>query len=218
MKFDVIVADPPWSFNDKLKMSAVKRGVQDHYPLLNAESIKDLDVINISADPSVLALWVPSSHIQNGIATLKNWGFVPKQTWIWVKTKNNPLVNLKKQMKKSEKTLEVVDSFNINEILSFNMGHTFRQTHEICLIGTKGTGLSKLIDNRSQRSVFLGPAKKHSEKPESLQDSLDVMFPDGKKIELFARRKRKGWMCVGNQSPETVNEDIRDSLKRIIAL
>ena len=99
MKFDVIVADPPWVFNDKLKMSAVKRGAEAHYPLLNIESIKTLEVNNITSDPAVLALWVPSSHIHNGLSTLKNWGFVPKQTWIWVKTKNNPLNNLKKELK-----------------------------------------------------------------------------------------------------------------------
>jgi len=218
MKFDVIVADPPWVFNDKLKMSAVKRGAEAHYPLLNIESIKTLEVNNITSDPAVLALWVPSSHIHNGLSTLKNWGFVPKQTWIWVKTKNNPLNNLKKELKKSDNVLNTVDQFNINNILSFNMGHTFRQTHEVCLIGTKGKGLSKIIENRSQRSVFLGPAKKHSAKPESLQDSLDIMFPLTKKIELFARRKRNGWMCVGNQSPETIDEDIRESIKRIMIL
>ena len=222
MKFDVIVADPPWVFNDKLKMSEVKRGAESHYPLLNIESIKGLHVDHLAKSPAVLALWVPSSHIHNGIATLESWGFNPKQTWIWIKTKNSPLGNLKKELKRELKNsndiLEYVDKFNINEILSFNMGHTFRQTHEVCLIGTRGTGLSKVIQNRSQRSVFLGPAKKHSTKPEALQDSLDIMFPNTNKLELFARRKRKGWTCVGNQCPNTVNEDIRDSIKRIMTL
>lgn len=218
MKFDVIVADPPWSFNDKLKMSAVKRGVDLHYPLLNSESIKCLRVDELASEPSVLALWVPSSHIKNGLDTTRNWGFTPKQTWIWVKTKNDPFVGLKKELKKSNDLFQTIDHFDINNVLSFNMGHTFRQTHEICIIATKGTGLSKIIENRSQRSVFLGPAKKHSEKPESLQNSLDAMFPNANKLEMFARRKRKGWTCVGNQCPGTINEDIRESIERIMTL
>jgi N6-adenosine-specific RNA methylase IME4 len=44
---------------------------------------------------------------------------------------------------------------------------------------------------------------------------LDLMFPgkSNKKIEMFARRDRPGWVCIGNQAPATINKDIRESIK-----
>jgi N6-adenosine-specific RNA methylase IME4 len=40
------------------------------------------------------------------------------------------------------------------------------------------------------------------------------MFPNTEKLEMFARRIRPGWTCIGN---EVCNgEDIRDSLAKFI--
>ena len=63
-------------------------------------------------------------------------------------------------------------------------------------------------------SVSFGENLKHSAKPEHLQDSLEIMFPQGKKLELFARRVRPDWTCLGN---EVCNgEDITVSLAKLI--
>src|SRR3972149_1049467 len=88
MKFQVIVSDPPWSFKDKLTMSEVKRGAKSQYSTLTIKDIKALNVKEV-ADPNgaILALWVPSSLLQEGLDTMKSWGFKHKQTYIWVKTK-----------------------------------------------------------------------------------------------------------------------------------
>jgi N6-adenosine-specific RNA methylase IME4 len=104
-------------------------------------------------------------------------------------------------------------SVRISSILSFGMGRLFRQTHEICLIGTSNNKIYTKLANKSQRSVSFAPNLRHSAKPKDLQDSLEIMFPKANKIELFARRERKDWICLGN---EILNgEDIRDSLKKL---
>ena len=36
------------------------------------------------------------------------------------------------------------------------------------------------------------------------------------KIEIFARRQRKGYLCLGNQAPMTYGEDIVISLNKLI--
>lgn len=223
-KFRVIVADPPFKLDDELKMSDVKRGASSNYPVLDLEAIKNLEVKKLAAKDSLLVLWVPSAILQDGLDIMKNWGYSHKQTAIWVKTKKSPLKKIikdfnkwKKQNKNShELTLEdFILNFNLNDILGFNLGRMFRQTHEICLIGTKGKIYDKM-KNRSQRSVHIHQSlNKHSQKPETLQDQLDIIFPKVKKLELFARRDRKGWVCVGNESPSFWGEDIRDSIERI---
>ena len=233
-KFRVIVSDPPWSFSDSLKMSDVKRGAEANYSTMNISDIKNLNVKEL-ADPNgcVLALWVPSSLLQEGLDTMKAWGFDQKQTYIWVKSKKDPFAEpLSKITKLAKKWLvdnvaesfasheikEVIKdafkNFTLNDTLAFFMGRLFRQTHEICLIGTNNNKIYKNLKNKSQRSVSFGENLRHSAKPEHLQDALDLMFPNCNKLEMFARRVKKDWVCVGN---EVCNgEDIRKSIEKLL--
>jgi N6-adenosine-specific RNA methylase IME4 len=214
MKFNVIVSDPPWSFSDPLTHNSVKRGASSNYSTMTIEDIKNLPIEDIAEDDAILVLWCPSSLLQQGLDVMKSWGFEFKQTHIWVKTKQEPLKDLLKKLK--DDALYHIMNFNMNTTLAFGMGRLFRQTHEIALIGVRGK-IYKYLENKSQRSVDLFPALKHSKKPETIQNMLDIMFPcfPGKKLEMFARRDREGWLCIGNESSLTNKEDIRDSIKRI---
>ena len=225
-KFQVIVADPPWgNFKDSLKMSGVKRGASANYDTMTMQEISGLSVNDI-ADPSgcLLALWVPSSILPDGLAVMQAWGFAHKQTYVWVKTKKIPLadfIHLAKPKKvtplnyKSYITIlfDTMKHINMSSILAFGMGRLFRQTHEICLIGINNTGVYKQLKNKSQRSVSFATNMRHSAKPEDLQNSLELMFPTVSKIELFARRIRPGWTCLGNEICN--GEDIRVSLSKL---
>jgi len=223
--FNIIVADPPWNFKDSLKMSDVARGASSNYSVMSILDIKQLPVKDI-IDPNgaVLALWVPSSLLQEGLDTMNAWGFKHKQTYVWVKTKKQPLkdlatiikpftpitlLNLKSYIKQVG---NIVKNAPISLALSFGMGRLFRQTHEICLIGTSSNKIYKLLENKSQRSVCFAENLKHSAKPEALQSSLEIMFPKAEKLEMFARRTRSGWTCLGN---EIDGQDIRDALIKL---
>lgn len=211
-------------------MDDTPRGAAANYALMSNKDIKDLPIKDY-ADPDgcILALWVPSSLLQEGLDTMKAWGFEHKQTYIWVKTKKDPFKSVLKDIFKHFKKLKSwswtisgslvkdnLDKLSFNNILAFGMGRLFRQTHEIALIGINNKNIYKSLKNKSQRSVSLAPNLKHSAKPEFLQDSLDMMFPNvERKIELFSRRQRKGWYCLGNESPMTKGENIRDSLNKI---
>ena len=141
--------------------------------------------------------------LQDALDLMKEWGFQQKQIFCWVKVKKDKV--LKKNSKKAPLVLG-------DDILGFSLGRIFRQTHELCLIGINNTGVYKKLKNKSQRSVCFDENKGHSIKPEILQDRLEMMFPaeNVSKVELFARRQRKGWLCLGN---EIDGMDIRDSLK-----
>ena len=142
MKFNVICADPPWGgFKDKLKMSSVKRGAEANYSTMTTKDICDLPVSQIADQTGcILALWVPSSLLLDGIEVMKSWQFVPKQTYVWCKSK---------KQKDNEK-------LTIDNCLSFGMGRLFRQAHEIALVGINNTKIYKQLENRSQRSVSFG--------------------------------------------------------------
>jgi len=226
MGFRVVVADCPWPFSDRLSMSDVKRGSAANYDTMSIPELKGVDVKSIAADDAVLALWCPSSLLKEGIEVMEAWGFKLKQTHVWVKTKKDPFKNILKCIKNIIKhgiQLEATDadkdvsnlhsSMNMNDMLAFGMGRLCRQTHEICLLGTRGKPY-QYLNNKSQRSVYFAPGLKHSSKPEVLQDMLEKMF-SGRKIELFARRDRPGWECFGSECPSSYGQDIRDSIKEL---
>lgn len=227
-KFSVLVADPPYQFDDKLQQSSTKRGAEDNYDIMTNSDLLKLPIKDI-AEPngSVLALWVPSSLLEFGLQLMNAYGFQQKQSFIWVKVKKNPLENLSSFIKSikepptkdnfksfKDQFSNIVNQFPIQNVLSFFMGRLYRQTHELCLIGTNGNGVYKELKNKSQRSVCFAENLKHSAKPEYLQDSLEIMFPTSKKIEIFARRQREGWACLGNEIGE--RKDIRVSLQELI--
>ena len=227
-KFRVLDVDPPWSFGDDLTMSETKRGSSSNYDTLTLDDLKKLPVQEICEEDAILILWCPSSLLSEGLEVMSAWGFRQTQTHIWVKTKKAPLRKLAIELVLAFKQLgadeskanfsglakEILGKFRLRKVLAFGMGRLFRQTHELALVGIRGK-IYQHLENKSQRSVHFFPTTKHSTKPEALQDMLEKMFPNGKRLEMFARRDRPGWTCVGMECPSTVGEDIRDSINRL---
>lgn len=205
-KFGVIVSDPPWRFQDQLTMSKVRRGSSAQYGTMSLDAIRQLDVPALCAPDAILALWVPSSLLTEGLLVMKEWGFVHKQVYTWGKTAQHTTDKMGKRGRIVERITE-----HEGNGLGFGMGHYFRGCTEHALIGTKG---SPSPQDKSQRNLELALVLKHSAKPEGLQDRLEKMFPDSLRLEMFARRDRKGWVCTGRECPSTYGEDIQAWIKR----
>ncbi len=69
-------------FFDRLKMSDVARGAEANYNTMTISEIKQMPVNKIAEDGAILALWVPSSLLQEGLDVMNAWGFKQKQTYI----------------------------------------------------------------------------------------------------------------------------------------
>ncbi len=83
---------------------------------------------------------------------------------------------------------------------SIGMGYWFRGQHELLLVGTKGKFSPPDKENRIS-SVISEKRTKHSKKPNKIYDILESMFPNSKKIELFARQKyNDNWVVWGNET------------------
>jgi N6-adenosine-specific RNA methylase IME4 len=77
-------------------------------------------------------------------------------------------------------------------------GYTFRQRHELLLVGKRG---SMPTPGQSDRpgSVIEAPRTKHSQKPTVVYELIERMYPGVAKLELFARTERDGWASWGNE-------------------
>lgn len=81
-----------------------------------------------------------------------------------------------------------------------NMGHYNSVRHEFLLICTRGScvpDVQKLFD--SVQSIERSDT--HSQKPSEFRQIIDTLYPNGKRLELFAREKPDGWDVYGNQIP-----------------
>jgi N6-adenosine-specific RNA methylase IME4 len=104
-----------------------------------------------------------------------------------------------------EECFEVIRAWGFKYKASFvwdkvkhNMGHYNSVRHEFLLICIKGSFLpenKELFD-----SVQSIERTKHSEKPERFRQIIEALYPKSKKIELFARKKVKGWDSYGDDS------------------
>ena len=83
-KYNIIYADPPWSYNDK---SMHRGGAERHYKTMNFKDICNLPVQKISADNSVLFLWATFPQIDRALKVIESWGFKYKTcAFNWIKT------------------------------------------------------------------------------------------------------------------------------------
>ncbi|MDE3982147.1 MT-A70 family methyltransferase, partial [Glaesserella parasuis] len=79
--------------------------------------------------------------------------------------------------------------------------YTLSQT-ELCLVFKKGK-IPSPRGARNIRQLVSVKRGKHSEKPEQVIDGITKMFPEQKKIELFARKNYIGWDNWGLEIPES---------------
>lgn len=82
--------------------------------------------------------------------------------------------------------------------LAHNMGHYVSVRHEFLLICTRGS----CTPDTTKRLPSVVEIKRgaHSVKPEEFRQMIDEMYPQGKRIELFARKSVVGWDAWGNEA------------------
>ena len=103
--------------------------------------------------------------------------------------------------------MEVLESWGFRPVSDFiwikpkfGLGNYFRYASEKMLLGVRG---SMLPTFRAQPNWGFFPVQDHSHKPEEMHPIIERMYPDGKYLELFARRRPSSpeWYCWGLECP-----------------
>lgn len=165
-RYPVILADPPWQYDDANSRGAA----EDHYPTMSNDDIYSLPVAEHATKDAVLFLWATSALLPEALRAMESWGFTYKASAIWVKSR-------------------------------IGLGHWFRIRHEFILVGVRGAMVPPSTKDRPD-SVITADITEHSRKPDEIHKLIERMWPTLSRLELFARRPRKGWDVWGNQSKE----------------
>ena len=171
-KYNIIYADPPWSYKDK----NCNGNAAQHYPLMKDADICALPVKDIAAEDCVLFMWATYPKLQEALDVIKAWGFTYKTIGFqWVKQNRS------------------------GNGIFFGLGRWTRGNTEPCLIATKGKPARV---SKSVGQLVFSPIRAHSQKPDEVRDRIVELMGDLPRVELFARSADAGWDCWGNEAPE----------------
>lgn len=169
--YDVIVADPPWDF-ENYSAAGTAKGADPHYEVMSLDGIRAMRVGELARDDCLLLLWTCGWAIATGQAqdVARSWGFKPISEMGWRKL----YASGKPRM---------------------GTGYRVRSLHEPILVCTLGNP-----KHRPLPSLFDGIAREHSRKPDSFFELVENATPNAFRAELFSRQNRPGWDCWGNES------------------
>jgi N6-adenosine-specific RNA methylase IME4 len=166
---DLIVADPPWDFENYSEAGTVK-GADPHYEVMPLDSITALPVGQLARGDCLLLLWTCGWAMATGQAqtVARAWGFKPQSEMIWRKL----TANGKPRM---------------------GTGYRVRTLHEPVLVATIGNPKHKPLP-----SLFDGVVREHSRKPDEFYDLVLRHTPAAvRRADLFSRETRPGFVGWG---------------------
>ena len=155
--FDVIVADPPWRFNNYSAKGHLK-GAAHHYDTMSLDDIKRLPVSHLARRPSLLLLWTTGWAMATGQAldVVRAWDAEPVTELVWLKTYASG----------ARRT---------------GPGYRARTRHEPILLAKWGN--PKHVPFPSD---FLGVAQGHSRKPDEFYDMIVKHTAGLTRCDLFS--------------------------------
>lgn len=151
------------------KLPGPGRGAIKHYRCMSLAEICTFALPPLAPD-CWLFLWRVASMQLESLAVARAWGFDAKAELVW------------RKIGKSGR-------------LRIGMGRTVRNAHETCLVCKRGRPERA---SASVPSVFDAPRTEHSAKPDRFYELVEE-FSSGPYVELFARRQRPGWTCLGDE-------------------
>lgn len=181
-KYDIIYADPPWSYLWGKGKNGGNFAPEKHYKTMTTEEICALgdQIKRIRAKNCALFIWATMPCLPEAFKVMQAWGFRYKTcafTWIKTKKDGSPLSG---------------------------MGSYTKANAELCLLAMRGH--IKSVD-KTVPQVLMHQRKGHSVKPDEIMRRIERLFGgETRKIELFARRTAEGWDGLGDQLEETAEQ------------
>lgn len=194
--YGAIYADPPWQFK-AWSGKGTARAADNHYQTAVTGDIASIPVAELAADDCALFMWMSWPMLGDAMSLIDAWDFTYKTcAFCWLKANNQQL-----------------DWLRDDADTQVGLGYWTRANSEVCLLATRGT--PKRL-NADVRQGIIEPRRQHSRKPDCVPARIERLV-GGPYVELFARTRRPGWDCWGNETdkfatPLTPEEDAADSI------
>ena len=174
-RYDLILADPPWrqAKGGRKSVRPISSGTELDYPVCSLEEIKEhlRQATDLaSGDNVILFLWTIDKYLFEAQQIAESLGYKLHARMIW------------------------------NKVTGIPAAFTVRYGHEYLLYMYKGKLIPVATEERGKiHTVFTEQVQKHSQKPEISYEIIERLYPNLKKLEMYARRQRDGWDAFGNE-------------------
>lgn len=174
-KYDIVYTDPPWpQYKSNFRKSRPNQLKSLDYETMTLEDIQVLHnqfLNNNTNQYHNVFMWTIDKYLIDTELMMNKLGYIRHCRFIWNKENG------------------ICPAF------------TVRFSHEYLIwFYKKGCMLKPDKDTIGKyTTVFNEKSTIHSKKPEFAYMMIEDMFPNTKKIELFARNKREDWDCWGNE-------------------
>ena len=180
-RFSIVYADPPWDYNGQLQHTGAGGG-DSGGAVRHYRTVKTKDL-------KALPVW----EIAEEDCLLFMWATSPHL---------DQAIDLGKAWGFEWGTIAFVWHKG-----KANPGFYTMSENEVCLVFKRGK-IPSPRGARNIRQTILHPRSKHSRKPDEARRRIGLMFPEQRKIELFAREEVAGWTAWGMEVGRT--EDVGD--------
>lgn len=170
----MIYADPPWkqSKGGKKSVRSNSSGKPLDYQTCSLEEIENhlKSATEASRENSILFLWTIDKYLFEAQKIAESLGYKLHARMIWDKVTGIPAA------------------------------FTVRYGHEYLLYMYKGKLTPVATEERGKiHTVFREKVVKHSKKPEIAYEIIERLYPNTKKLEMYARNTRIGWDSWGDE-------------------
>ncbi|SDP92377.1 N6-adenosine-specific RNA methylase IME4 [Phyllobacterium sp. YR620] len=177
MQYPVIYADPPWKFDVRNEETGREKSAENHYPTMDTDAICQLFEE------------IGSPATPNAVL------------FLWA---TNPMLL---------DGIRVLQAWGFRYIHHWvwdkevaGTGYWGRDRHEILLIGKRGNIPAPLPGSQPE-TVYREKKGRHSAKPDFYAETIERLYPDVPRLEMFCRKPRPGtWDAWGYEVGEPVNE------------
>lgn len=175
-KYDIVYTDPPWQQGKggKKKVRPNSSGLPLDYPTMGISEIKELHEAFLTTNTTErhnVFMWAIDKYLQDAEKFMAELGYKLHARMVWDKL-NGP-----------------APAFTVRFCTEYLLW--FYKPGNILMPRKECRG--------KYTNLIREGSREHSRKPDYAYEMLEDMFKDSEKIELFARRKRDGWDCWGNE-------------------
>lgn len=184
--FATMVVDPPWPYPSGFNGWGKRRALP--YASMTPREVAELPLPRLLRREGYLFLWTTNQYLGDAFDVLDAWELTYRQTLTWCK----PEVG--------------------------GLGGMFGTNTEHVLVAQKirpGTNAhgARTRGVRVNRSWFEWKRGEHSSKPDEFYRIVERVAP-GPYVDVFARRKRPRWTCVGDAIDGL---DVREAIDRLVS-
>lgn len=173
--YDVLVIDPPWQLRrgGKKRERTRTSGGPLPYDTLSVDAVfllLDSEVLPMASASHCVFLWIVEKYLHEAEAAMRQRGYRCHSRIVWRKKSGIPAA------------------------------FTLRFSHEYLVWFYRPTLPPIALEARGKlSSVWDGPVREHSRKPDEAYANIARLYPTARKIDVFSREKRDGWDQWGDQ-------------------